>query len=73
MQHEGILLDALACTRVLDVCNNKRAKRFFVYMSTRYGVNPSLDCYSCMVDLFGHARDLHRATVYMMICVKMDA
>ena len=50
---------------MLVLCSHRglveKGQALFVNMSTKYGVNPSLECYTCMVDLFGRARHLEKA------------
>ncbi|KAI5075882.1 hypothetical protein GOP47_0009958 [Adiantum capillus-veneris] len=65
MQHEGILPDAVTCASVLNVCSHlglvEEGQVIFENMTTKYGVKPSLECYTCMIDLIGRAGHLQKA------------
>ncbi|KAI5065567.1 hypothetical protein GOP47_0020262 [Adiantum capillus-veneris] len=65
MQHEGIPPDAIAFVCVLNACSHlgllDEADSLFTDMITRFGVAPNLECYTCMVDLYGRAGHLEKA------------
>ncbi|KAI5065733.1 hypothetical protein GOP47_0020428 [Adiantum capillus-veneris] len=65
MQREGILPNAVTCSCVLKVCSHRglveEGQAVFANMSKKYGMNPSLECYICMIDLFGRAGHLEKA------------
>ena len=54
---EGILLVAITCAGVLNVYGHSdlvnEGQSLFANMNTKNGVNPCLECYTCMVDFFG--------------------
>ena len=43
----------------------RKGQALFVNMSTNYGVNPSLECYTFKVDLFRHAGHLEKVVRLM--------
>ena len=43
----------------------RKGQALFVNMSTNYGVNPSLECYTCKVELFRHVGHLEKAVRLM--------
>ena len=55
----------MTCACDLNVCSyrglEEEGQALFLNMSTKYGLNPSLECYSCMIDLFAHAGHLEKA------------
>ncbi|KAH7435784.1 hypothetical protein KP509_06G079700 [Ceratopteris richardii] len=65
MQIDGILPDAVTCACVLNVCSQQgliqKGQTLFMNMITKYGVKPSLESYTCMIALFGHAGHLEKA------------
>ncbi|KAI5075881.1 hypothetical protein GOP47_0009957 [Adiantum capillus-veneris] len=65
MKYEGILPDAVTCACVLNVCSHRglveEGQELFWTMTTKYGVKPSLECYTSMIDLIGRAGHLEKA------------
>ncbi|KAI5084852.1 hypothetical protein GOP47_0001021 [Adiantum capillus-veneris] len=65
MQNEGILPNVVTFTCVLNVCSHlglvEEGHAIFMSMTTKYDVTPNLECYTCMVDLFGRAGHLEKA------------
>ncbi|KAH7297887.1 hypothetical protein KP509_25G017200 [Ceratopteris richardii] len=47
-----------ACGSIGDV---EKGQKHFDAMTTKYGINPSPEHYTCMVDIFGRAGDLEKA------------
>ena len=56
---EGIEPDPITFTIVLNVCSQSglldEAMYYFVIMTLDYGIIPTLEHYTCMVDLYGRA------------------
>ncbi|KAI5076873.1 hypothetical protein GOP47_0008938 [Adiantum capillus-veneris] len=65
MQSEGMRPNAATCASVLNVHNHQglveEGQALFLNMSVTYGVKPSLECYTCMIDLLGRAGHLDKA------------
>ncbi|XP_022757524.1 pentatricopeptide repeat-containing protein At4g01030, mitochondrial [Durio zibethinus] len=61
----GILPDAITFTAVLSGCKNSglvdEGWKYFDSMSSDYGITPTIEHYSCMVDLLGRAGYLDEA------------
>lgn len=57
MQEEGFQPDAVTFTALLSSCKASgllnEAWRYFDHMKSRYGIAPTIEHYSCMVDLLG--------------------
>eukprot|EP00250_Pteridium_aquilinum_P019343 c24392_g4_i3 orf=1-2412(-) len=65
MQQEGIPPDVVTLCCVLNVCSHlglvEEGHMLFMNMSTKYGVKPNLEAYTCMIDVFGRAGHLDKA------------
>ncbi|KAH7283110.1 hypothetical protein KP509_35G061000 [Ceratopteris richardii] len=65
MQQEGLSPGSATFSSILSACSRlgrmEDAQMYFVNMSTKYGIEPILEHYTCMVDLFGRAGHLHKA------------
>ncbi|KAL3845366.1 hypothetical protein ACJIZ3_002769 [Penstemon smallii] len=65
MVKRGLKPDHVTFTHLLSACSHSglliEGKRYFDTMSSVYGVEPKLDHYSCMVDLFGRSSCLKEA------------
>ncbi|VVB09372.1 unnamed protein product [Arabis nemorensis] len=65
MVHYGISPDHVTFTHLLSACSHaglvEEGKHYFETMSKRYGIEPRLDHYSCMVDLMGRSGFLQEA------------
>ncbi|KAI5083686.1 hypothetical protein GOP47_0003429, partial [Adiantum capillus-veneris] len=65
MEQEGILPDAVSCACVLNVCSHRglveEGQAVFLKMGTKYDVKPSLETYTCMIDLFGRVGHVEKA------------
>lgn len=65
MQEEKLQPDAITMTALLTGCKNSglidEGWRFFDSMEMKYGINPTIRHYSCMVDLLGRAGYLDEA------------
>lgn len=65
MLSEGLSPDAVTFSCVLNSCSHlgllEDAHMYFMNMNRKYGVKPSIEHYTCMVDLFGRAGHLDKA------------
>ncbi|XP_068658133.1 pentatricopeptide repeat-containing protein At3g53360, mitochondrial-like [Aristolochia californica] len=65
MQVEGIKPNDITFIGVLSACGHaglvEEGASYFDLMSREHGINPRIDHYSCMVDLYGRASQLSRA------------
>ncbi|KAI5073975.1 hypothetical protein GOP47_0011988, partial [Adiantum capillus-veneris] len=65
MIEEGAKPDLITCTIILNTCSHEgcleKGQMYFEILSTRYGIFPHPDHYTCMIDLFGRAGHLHEA------------
>ncbi|KAI5055236.1 hypothetical protein GOP47_0030381 [Adiantum capillus-veneris] len=65
MLGEGLLPDVVTFGCVLKACGSigatEQGQKYFEAMTTRYGIIPSLEHYTCMVDVFGRAGHLEKA------------
>ncbi|KAF8107136.1 hypothetical protein N665_0126s0054 [Sinapis alba] len=65
MLEAGMEPDAITFTSVLSVCKNsglvREGWRYFDLMRSRYGINPSIEHCSCMVDMLGRSGYLDEA------------
>ncbi|KAH7437863.1 hypothetical protein KP509_05G093000 [Ceratopteris richardii] len=65
MQSEGISPDAVSFLCILNVCSHlglvDKGYEYFVNMTTKYGIIPNSECFTCIIDLFGRARHLEKA------------
>ncbi|CAK9178366.1 unnamed protein product [Ilex paraguariensis] len=65
MVEKGLQPDHVTFIHLLSACSHSglvdEGKRYFEVMSTVYRVEPKLDHYSCMVDLFGRSGNLKDA------------
>ncbi|KAI5060788.1 hypothetical protein GOP47_0025208 [Adiantum capillus-veneris] len=65
MLSEGLSPDAVTFSCILNTCSHlgllEDAHMYFMAMNTKYGVKPSIEHYTCMVDLFGRAGHLDKA------------
>ncbi|KAH7433254.1 hypothetical protein KP509_07G061700 [Ceratopteris richardii] len=65
MQSEGISPDAVSFLCILNVCSHlglvDKGYKYFVNMTTKYGIIPNSKCFTCIIDLFGCAGHLEKA------------
>ncbi|GAB2274556.1 hypothetical protein Dimus_009322 [Dionaea muscipula] len=65
MVDSGILPDGTIFTTLLTACTRgglvKEGKEYFEMMRRRFGIRPSMEHYTCMVDLLGRAGQLEEA------------
>ncbi|XP_057949110.1 pentatricopeptide repeat-containing protein At5g13270, chloroplastic [Malania oleifera] len=65
MQASGVRPNAVTFVAVLTACSHSglvmEAKQFLDSMSCEYGVNPTIDHYDCMVDIYSRAGHLQEA------------
>ncbi|KAI5065611.1 hypothetical protein GOP47_0020306 [Adiantum capillus-veneris] len=65
MQHEGILPDKVTFLCLLNLCNHigmvEKGKEIFDKMGVAYGLKPSVECFTSMVDLLGRAGQIVKA------------
>jgi pentatricopeptide repeat protein len=67
MQSEGLSPNAIVFGCVLNACSHSglvnEGEMYFTHMRVKYGIEPDLEHYTCMVDLFGRAGHLDKAMV----------
>ncbi|KAH7278255.1 hypothetical protein KP509_38G032900 [Ceratopteris richardii] len=60
MQSEGISPDAVSFLCILNVCSHfghvDKGYEYFVTMTTKYGIIPNSECFTCIIDLFWMCR-----------------
>ncbi|XP_024542737.1 pentatricopeptide repeat-containing protein At1g11290, chloroplastic-like [Selaginella moellendorffii] len=65
MKEQSLRPDAVTFIAILTACSHaglvERGKGYFREMSSRYGVEPQIEHYSCMVDILGRANRLPEA------------
>ena len=65
MQRESISPDTLTFSCVLNACSHlglvDEGYMYFASMNTKYGINPDIVHYTCMIDLFGRAGHFDKA------------
>ncbi|GAB2289266.1 hypothetical protein Dimus_023571 [Dionaea muscipula] len=65
VNEEGIAVDHVTFTHLLSACSHSglvvEGREYFNNMSKAYGVEPTLDHYSCMVDLLGRSGAVNEA------------
>ncbi|KAJ8446883.1 hypothetical protein Cgig2_016193 [Carnegiea gigantea] len=70
MENCGIKPDAVTFVSLLYACSHaglvEQGREYFNKMTTFYGIEPSIEHYGCMVDLYGRAGLLQRA--YDFVC-----
>ncbi|CAH1439511.1 unnamed protein product [Lactuca virosa] len=75
MIQKGLKPDHVTFTHLLSACSHSglvnEGQHFFNIMSSVYGIEPRLDHYSCMVDLFGRSGRLKDARV-LIDCMPME-
>lgn len=63
MQISGIKPDSAVCTSILHACNHSGfvadGLSFFLSMQKEFGIKPTLEHYTCLVDLLGRAGQLN--------------
>ncbi|KAI5083700.1 hypothetical protein GOP47_0003443, partial [Adiantum capillus-veneris] len=75
MEEEGLSPDAVTFACLLKACGStgavKQGEFFFEYMKNYYGIIPTVEDLTCMVDLFGHAGcfDKAMAIIKRMPCL----
>nr|XP_043635158.1 pentatricopeptide repeat-containing protein At3g46790, chloroplastic-like [Erigeron canadensis] len=73
MVNDGVEPDEVTFTGVLTACSHKgfvdKGVEYFVMMTERFGVKPSLEHYTCMVDMLGRAGRVEEAE---MMVEEMD-
>ena len=59
MHESGIKPNLITFVHLLNACNHAgmvfEGETYFESMSSDYGLNPTMDHYTCMIDLFGRA------------------
>ena len=62
MEQQGLIPIDVAFTSILSACNHaeniEEGYDYFNLMKDQYGIQPSIEHYNCMVDLFGRAGNL---------------
>ncbi|EEF38603.1 putative pentatricopeptide repeat-containing protein At3g11460, mitochondrial [Ricinus communis] len=70
MVEEGSSVDAVCLTAVLSACSHggmvEKGAEYFGMMEERFGVKPSLEHYTCMVDMLGRAGRVEEAEELVM-------
>lgn len=65
MQSSGVRPNAVTFIGLLNACSHsglvKEGKQFLDSMSDKYGVNPTIDHYNCMIDIYSRAGMLQEA------------
>lgn len=65
MEREGVAPDDVTLVNVLTACAHagmvSEGRHYFYYIVQRYGIEPKMEHYGCMVDLFGRAGLLDEA------------
>lgn len=65
MQGSGVSPNAVTFIGLLNACSHsglvKEGKQFLDLMSDKYGVNPTIDHYNCMIDIYSRAGLLQEA------------
>ena len=65
MQEKGFTPDSSTFVCVLNACSHSGlmeiGEKYFMDMTEKYGLTPSLDHHTCMVDLFGRAGHVEKA------------
>ncbi|KAI5070816.1 hypothetical protein GOP47_0015159 [Adiantum capillus-veneris] len=65
MQNEGIPPNAVTMCCVLNVCSQlglvEEGHMYFSNMGAKYGLQPAVEVYACMIDLLGRAGHLEKA------------
>ncbi|KAH7436565.1 hypothetical protein KP509_05G026100 [Ceratopteris richardii] len=65
MEHKGIFPDAITFSCVLNACSHsgliEEGEIYFSNITSKYGIIPNSEHYTCMVDLFGRAGHLDKA------------
>ncbi|WVZ19862.1 hypothetical protein V8G54_007184 [Vigna mungo] len=65
MQSSGVRPNAVTFIGLLNACSHsglvKEGKHFLDSMSDKYGVNPTIDHYNCMIDIYSRAGMLQEA------------
>ncbi|KAL4038012.1 hypothetical protein IC575_001615 [Cucumis melo] len=70
--------DAITFVALLSACRHgglvELGEHFFDSMSNDYNINPEIDHYACMIDLYGRANQLDKALEFMRkIPIQLDA
>ncbi|GAB4849985.1 hypothetical protein Ancab_029284 [Ancistrocladus abbreviatus] len=67
MTHAGVCPNDITFTAVLSACDHcglaKEAQKWFYLMQAQYRINPGIEHYSCMVDLFARSGCLEEAVL----------
>ncbi|WVZ23870.1 hypothetical protein V8G54_002414 [Vigna mungo] len=70
MSHQGVVPNAATFVGVLSACNHAglvgEGLRFFHTMQRCYGVTPTIEHYTCVVDLLGRSGHLKEAEEYII-------
>ncbi|XP_058088097.1 pentatricopeptide repeat-containing protein At2g27610 [Magnolia sinica] len=65
LKQEGLEMDGITFVGVISACTHAglvdEGKRFFESMTCDHGINPTMEHYACMVDLYGRAGKLEEA------------
>ncbi|CAN6173134.1 unnamed protein product [Urochloa humidicola] len=65
MERDGVVPDDITLVNVLTACAHAgmviEGRRYFDYVVERYGIEPKMEHYGCMVDLYGRAGRLEEA------------
>nr|AYM00649.1 pentatricopeptide repeat protein [Salvia miltiorrhiza] len=69
MVGRGLRPDGVTFIALLSACRHcglvEAGERYFVCMSRDYGIEPEMDHYACMVDLYGRANEVEKAVAFM--------
>lgn len=70
MENSGVISDEITFLSILYACSHagliEKGCEYFSSMRENYGIEPSIEHYGCMVDLYGRAGQLQKA--YEFVC-----
>lgn len=76
MVGSGVLPDGITFTAILTACSHRgltqKGKEYFEMMERRFGLRPTLEHYTCMVDMLGRAGRIEEAEE-MILGMKVEA
>lgn len=78
MLRKGIIPNAVTFVALLTACRHcglvEAGEKYFYSMSEDYEIVPEIDHYTCMIDLYGRAKQLEKAVTFMKrVPVQLDA
>ncbi|CAI9112136.1 OLC1v1012526C1 [Oldenlandia corymbosa var. corymbosa] len=70
MKGSGVRPDEIAFVSILDACSHagliEQGEKIFSMMSNYFGVDPTIEHYGCMVDLYGRSGQLRKAYDFLV-------